>query len=144
MNIIKPIYFYLSLFFRHVCVKAQNTGQVVVTGDLTHFWEAYDHILSTIDSCLQYAYSNDLFIARRTPGLKAIMQLKGYTPQSYIAERSARHPAASHTLSQASPGKLYFAVRAFKTGGTSLDSLVLIGSEISMVDHQTELSEIGR
>jgi len=34
------------------------------------------------------------------------------------------------------PARLYFTVGVFKTGGTTLDSLVLIGSEISMVDHQ--------
>lgn len=68
MNIIKPIYLYLILFFSGMfAAKAQNSGQVVVTDDITHFWEPYDCIVLTTDSSLQYAYLNDLFIAKGPP-----------------------------------------------------------------------------
>lgn len=169
MNITKPIYLYLSLFFISTfAVKAQNTGRLVETDDITHFWEAYDRIVSTTDSSRQYAYLNELFIAKGTPGLKAVMKLKGYTPQLYI-DAIFRYPQFWRSIRgnmlrageysgeiskgieqlrtcypELRPAKVYFTVGAFKTGGTTLDSLVLIGSEISMADRQTELAEIGR
>lgn len=39
------------------------------------------------------------------------------------------------------PAKIYFTVGAFRSGGTTMDSLVLIGSEIAMVDDQTDVHE---
>lgn len=169
MKIAIAVYLHLSLFFFGTfTVHAQNTGQLAVTDDITHFWEAYDRILSTTDSSRQYAYLNDLFIAKGTPGLKALMKLKGYTPQMYMDAifrypqfwksirgnmlRSAEYSGEiSKGIEQLRriypalrPAKIYFTIGAFKTGGTTLDSLVLIGSEISMADHQTELAEIGQ
>lgn len=169
MKIIKPVYLYLTLFFSGtVAVNAQNTGHTVVTDDITHFWEAYDSIISVADSSRQYAYLNDLFITKGTPGLKAIMKLKGYTAQSYM-DAISRYPQFWRSIRgnmlrageysgeiskgieqlrtlypELRPAKMYFTVGAFKAGGTTLDSLVLIGSEISMADRQTELSEISR
>lgn len=167
MNILKPVY--LCLFLSGMfAAHAQNTGHQVVTDDITHFWEAYDRIISTTDSSLQYTYLNELFIGRGTPGLKAIMKLKGYTPQMYM-DAIFRYPQfwrsirsnmlrAGEYSGQISkgiqqlralypalrPAKMYFTVGAFKTGGTTLDNLVLIGSEISMAGPKTELSEIAR
>jgi hypothetical protein len=39
------------------------------------------------------------------------------------------------------PAKIHFTIGAFRTGGTTIDSLVLIGSEISMADSTTKTSE---
>jgi hypothetical protein len=39
------------------------------------------------------------------------------------------------------PTKIYFTLRAFCTKATIIDSLVLIGSKISMVDSATKTSE---
>jgi len=39
------------------------------------------------------------------------------------------------------PAKIYFSIGSFRTPGTTIDSLVLIGSELAMADSKTETSE---
>ena len=42
-------------------VYAQQESRVF-TSDITHFWEAYDKVVSTTDSALQYQYINDFYL----------------------------------------------------------------------------------
>lgn len=161
---------YLTFILLSSVIIVQSTfGQTrntdIVTDDIDHFWQAYDQIIITGDSVRQYAYLNTLFLQKGTPGLKAIMQARDYTAKSYLdainkyplfwkSIRPNMHKARGFAGQIAKnvanlkklypylkPAKIYFTVGAFRTGGTTLDSLVLIGSEIAMADEHTETSE---
>lgn len=146
-------------------VFAQNSSMNFITTDVDHFWTAYDKIVSSKDSTQQYEYLDRDFIAKASPGQIAMMKARRYTNKSYIeaihkypifwksirnnmfrakdfsakiAENIERLRALYPDLR---PAKIYFTVGAFRSGGTTMDSLVLIGSEISMVDDQTNTQE---
>ena len=147
------------------CKNVPHTNQNVVTTDITNFWEAYDQITATQDSVLQLKYLDSLYLQKGTVGLAGIMQARNYTPREYINAinnypyfwKSIRKntfvvdkigselESGIHKLKEVypklKPAKIYFTVGAFRTGGTTIDSLVLIGSEISMADSTTVTSE---
>lgn len=137
---------------------AQNQSTNVVTTDIDNFWIAYDRITSTSDSLKQYEILDHAFISKGTPGLRAMMAARSYTSKSFIdaihaypmywtSIRASMFKAKEYSAGIAKniemlksiypalkPAKIYFTVGAFRSGGTTMDSLVLIGSEISMAD----------
>lgn len=147
------------------CQNLQLSNQKVITADITNFWEAYDQIIATNDSVLQLKYLDSLYIKKGTVGLAGIMQARNYTPQKYINAinnyplfwKSIRKNTfevdkigsalesgidkLKEVYPKLKPAKIYFTVGALRTGGTTIDSLVLIGAEISMADHTTITSE---
>ncbi len=147
------------------CNKRQQLNQNVVTTDIDNFWDAYDNIISTKDSVLQYKYLDSLYFQKGTVGLEGIRQARNYTAEDYInainsypkfwesiRENTLQISKVSTKLelgidklkaiySELKPAKIYFTIGAFRTGGTTVDSLVLIGSEISLADNTTETSE---
>lgn len=147
------------------CFNRQNLNQNVVTSDITNFWNAYDKITSTQDSTLQFRYLDSLYFQKGTVGLKGIRQARNYTPEDYVNAINSYpkfwHSIRENTLKSSEisaeledgikklkaiypelkPAKIYFTIGAFRTGGTTIDSLVLIGSEISMADNKTVTSE---
>jgi hypothetical protein len=146
-------------------VFAQKRSSDFITDDVSNFWTAYDKIIATKDSVQQYNYLHQLFIAKGTPGLKAIMQARGYTEQSYIdaiykyplfwnsirantLKAGAFADSISANVSKLKilypdlkPAKIYFTIGALRTGGTTMNDMVLIGSEIAMGDESTIASE---
>ncbi|WP_198171398.1 DUF2268 domain-containing putative Zn-dependent protease [Mucilaginibacter aquatilis] len=145
--------------------QAQVKVETVVGTDIKNFWRAYDKITATKDSNLQYTYLNELFIDKGTPGLKAMMQVRDYTPKQYI-DAINRYPlfwksVRKNTLKadgfaadiaigisklkklypQLKPAPVYFTVGVFRSGGTVSEGKVLIGSEISMADERTVTNE---
>jgi len=162
-NIILPIILALSLFS---CNKKTNkSNQNIIVSDINNFWNAYDKITTTKDSTLQYKYLDSLYIQKGTLGLKGIIQARNYTPEDYINAIN-NYPKFWTSIRQNTlktddyidelnngiekiraiypklkPAKMYFTIGAFRTGGTYLDSLVLIGSEIAMADKNTVTSE---
>ncbi len=147
------------------CKNRKHISHNVITSDINNFWKAYDKITSTQDSALQYKYLDSLYFQKGTKGLKGIRQARNYTPQDYInsiknypkfwksirnntlkaGEISAELENGIEKLKtiypELKPAKIYFTIGAFRTGGTTIDSLILIGSEISMADNKTETSE---
>jgi len=147
------------------CQNNHSLNQHVVTTDINRFWQAYDKINSTQDSVLQLKYLDSLYFQPGTEGLASIRQVRNYTPQDYInsinnypkfwnsirkntleADRMSGEleggiDKLKELYPELKPAKIYFTIGSFRTGGTTLDSLVLIGSEISMADNQTETSE---
>ncbi len=146
-------------------LQAQVKLETVVSTDIKNFWRAYDKITTTKDSNLQYTYLNELFIDKGTPGLKAMMQVRDYTPKQYINAIN-RYPlfwksVRQNTLKaddfaadiaigisklkrlypQLKPAPVYFTMGVFRSGGTVSEGSVLIGSEISMADERTVTSE---
>lgn len=155
---------HLTLFVCSVIFISCQTEQKpknIVTTDIAHFWEAYDRITSTQDSILQYKYIDSLYFQKGTAGLKAIRKARNYTPKDYInainnypkfwasvRENTLKADEFSSELEKGveklreiypdlKPAKIYFTIGALRTGGTTLDSLVLIGSEIAMTDKNT-------
>ena len=154
------------LLFTLTNVFGQLSDQNIITTDIDNFWTAYDKVITTKDSSLQYKYINELFIDKGTPGLKAIMEARDYTSQSYI-EAINNYPLfwnsiRANTLKAKSfgneiaieigkiksiypilkPAKIYFTIGALLTGGTTLNGIVLIGSELALADKNTISSEL--
>jgi len=142
-----------------------QTNSNFVTSDIDNFWIAYDKIISTKDSVQQYYYINQLYIDKGSIGLKAIMLSRQYTDKSYvdainnyplfwksirantfkskqIAKDIARNVSKLKKLYPIlKPSKIYFTIGAFRTGGTTMDSMILIGSEIAMADKKVVTKE---
>lgn len=148
-----------------ITASAQQSTTNFITTDIDNFWTAYDKITSTKDSATQYNYINQLFIDQGTPGLKAMMQARRYTAKSYIDAiiqyplfwNSLRPNTLKAKIYAASiatnvsklkalypalkPSKIYFTMGAFRSGGTTLDGMVLIGGEIALANAQTVTTE---
>lgn len=147
------------------CQSGKELNQNVITSDITNFWNAYDRITATQDSVLQYKYLDSLYFQKGTVGLEGIRQARNYTPEDYINSIN-NYPKFWHSIRENTlkvskinseledgikkfkaiypklkPAKIYFTIGAFRTGGTTIDSLVLIGSEISLADSTTETIE---
>jgi hypothetical protein len=137
----------------------------IINVDITNFWNAYDKISTTQDSVLQYKYLDSLYLKKGSAGLEGIRQARNYTPEDYISAIN-NYPKfwasiKKNTLQsdkigselekgieklkalypELKPAKIYLTIGAFRTGGTTIDSLVLIGAEISMADSKTVTSE---
>lgn len=147
------------------CQEANQPSQNVITADITNFWNAFDQIVATQDSARQYALLDSLYFQKGTVGLEGIRQARNYTPEDYVqsinnypqfwssirkntlkakdfsAELESGIEKFRAIYPDLSPAKIYFTIGAFRTGGTTIDSLVLIGAEISMADSSTVTSE---
>ncbi|MDW3651302.1 MAG: hypothetical protein R8P61_29765 [Bacteroidia bacterium] len=142
-------------------VWAQENTQKIYSSDVYHFWEAYDQIIATQDSAKQYQLLQELYFDKGSPGLTAIRQARRYSDKDYI-DAINNHPLfwesiRPNTLKaidyaeeiskgleglkkiypHLKPAQIYFTVGAFRTPGTTLDSLVLIGSELAMTNKNT-------
>lgn len=142
-------------------IYAQRTVNLITT-DIDHFWQAYDKINSTKDTSAQYRYLNTLFLEKATPGQKAMIQARNYTPKEYLdaishkqtyfnSIRSNTLKANDYAKAIASkvdrlkqlypalkPAEIYFTVGAFRSGGTTTGNKVLIGSEIAMASEHLD------
>jgi len=158
------ITFIFILFIANFAV-AQKQSNNVVTTDINNFWIAYDQIIATKDSSKKYEILDRAFISKGTPGLKAMMAARSYSNKSYIdaiqnyplywkSIRGSMFKANNYSAEIArnirrlkaiypalKPAKIYFTVGAFRSGGTTMDSLVLIGSEIAMADDKAYTKE---
>lgn len=138
----------------------QENNFRIVTTDIDNFWRAYDQIITTTDNSKQLEYLNKEFIEKGTPGLKAIMQARRYTPQEYveainkrpefwssIREKTLKANEFAHDIEaginklkklypELKPANIYFTVGVFRTGGTTSENNILIGSEIVFADQR--------
>ena len=153
------------LFAWPVASYAQTTPSPVVVSDIAHFWEAYDAIRSTTDSTRQHALLDSLFINRGSPGLHALMARREYTTASYVEAinayprfwdsvrantlRAGEYAGESATgverlraiYPALRPAHVYFTISAVVTNGTTLDSLILVGSELALADSSVVTDE---
>ncbi|MEL7249666.1 MAG: hypothetical protein AAFZ63_18400 [Bacteroidota bacterium] len=141
-------------------------GQDFMFTDIERFWEAYDEIVAKQDSVEQLRLLQELYIDRASPGLEAVMEVRNYTAEEYvqairnyprfwesIRAQTLKVPdqlpaieAKLELLRQAypelKPVPVYFTVGAFRTGGTTHEGKVLIGTELSMANEQTVIDEL--
>lgn len=151
----------LSILFT-IAASAQTR---VLTDDITHFWEAYDRITATKDTAEQRRLLHTHFIDRATAGQKAMFEARRYTPDEYLQAirsyprfyasirpnmlRAGEHAEAMRAGAERlrkihptmRPADIHFTVGVFRSGGTVMNGMVLIGSEISLADSTTVTDE---
>ena len=145
--------------------SAQPGEPKVITSDIDNFWIAYDSIQTTADSIRQIHFIQTLYIDKGTKGLKAFMVLRDYSAKLWVDLihmypkfwRSIRPntitvksfaPAIEKSILEFKrlyPGlkdaKMYFTVGGLRSGGTTMNDMVLIGSEIATGNPSTDVSE---
>ena len=135
------------------------------TQDVTNFWEAFDSIQTTPDTLQQMDYLQRLFLDKASPGQLAMFEVRQYQPQEYLQAITA-YPqfwAAMRTKMNEAPNfaaqiqegidrfrkmypklktpDVYFTVGVFRSPGTTLDSMVLIGAEMVLGDASVPTEE---
>ncbi len=137
----------------------------IVTSDLEHFWAANDAIQAERDTARHLAVLDSLFLRRATPGQRAMIEARNYRPQEYL-DAIRRYPAfwnslrentkntdrynaqieaGIHQLKTLYPNltesTIYYTMGVFRSPGTGVDSLVLIGTEFALGDTLVDTSE---
>jgi len=135
----------LLIFTLFGCNKrVDNSNKNIITSDITNFWEAYDKIISTQDSILQYKYLDSLYFQKGTVGLERIRQVRNYTPEGYInsinnypkfwasirkntlqvekiaSELESGVEKLKPLYPELKPAKIYFSIGSFRTPGTTI------------------------
>lgn len=146
--------------------KEVNANNDIITSDIKLFWQAYDSIKTTQDSVKQHDYLQRLFLNKGTIGLETIMKVRRYKPEEYIYAIN-NYPRYWESIRESTlnagkyadkiqmgvdafkkiypeykPARLYFEIGVFRTPGTALDSILLIGAEMAMGDENVDTSEL--
>lgn len=148
-----------------ICIALRAQPRVF-TSDIDRFWTAYDSARTTTDTTLQMQYFQRLYIDPGTPGLKAFMKLRRYDslrytqltnkyPRFWTSVRSNTLAVKSQTASiekaighfkdiypDLQPATMYFTIGGLRSGGTTLNDMVLVGAEIATADSNTDASEM--
>jgi len=156
----------LGLVLACSACQDDSASAFVSTADVYRFWEAYDQIVASDDTSNQRTLLRSLYLDPGSPGLDALRERRGYTENVYLeAIRSYPQFWASirkNTLQSRElaggidagvakfkdlypamkPAQVYFTIGAMYTGGTTLDSLVLIGAELALADSSVVTSEL--
>lgn len=138
----------------------------IVSSDVDHFWVAYDRITATTDTAEQRRLLQTYYFDKGTPGLAALREARRYTADDYLQairqypkywadmrERTGRIPQKAREIQIAieqfqslypkyRPATVYFAIGAFRTNGTAMDSMVLIGTEMAMADSLVDVTQL--
>ncbi|MDN5204507.1 Ig-like domain-containing protein [Fulvivirgaceae bacterium BMA10] len=154
----------LLIFILSNCSTPKN-NQIFVNTDIENFWIAFDSIRSTSDSAKQSEYLNRLFIDKGSVGQKVMMEVRNYTASEYLNAINSYpdfwNSIRDNTLNTATynleiekgvqnlkgiypdlkPSTVYYTIGVFRSPGTGLDSLVLIGSEFALGDSNTNTKE---
>jgi hypothetical protein len=142
-----------------------DSTQFVFTSDVDHFWEAYDSIRTTGDSLRQLHYIQSIYIERGTPGLRAFMEARDYSADQWVhlirsyprfwnsirgntLQVKNKQSAIEESVQRLrtlypdlKPARMYFTVGCLRSGGTTMNDMVLIGTEIATGDPHTDASE---
>lgn len=161
----KKIIFLLLSVITLSCQPTEKSTASVVTSDIDNFWTAYDLIVKETDSIKKIRLIDSLYIQKGTIGLEKIMEARGYSAEEYVQlisnypkyfsslrPNTKKSKQLAKELKQGiekleavyphlKPAKIYFTMGCMRSNGTTVDSLVLIGSELAMADKQTDISE---
>ena len=150
-----------------VCTSScsQPTKQVIFTEDIGNFWEAYDAVKGQPDSIAQVEMMQKMYINKGTAGLKAFMELRNFDatrlvktintypkfwesirPNTYLAKQKEEEintyvQKFKRLYPDYREASIYFTITAIRSGGTTKDSMVLIGTEIATGNAETDVSE---
>lgn len=163
MKIPSLLLFSTLLFFS--CQEEKNTASNIVNSDVVNFWEAYDKIHSTASKSQQFKYLDSLYLDKASPGLEALREVRNYSREEYLEiittlpkfwesirentlksgemgdEMQAGIEKLRAIYPDLKPAIIYFGIGAFRTSGTTVDSLVLIGAEMAMGDYHVVTTE---
>jgi len=155
----------LQLSVLNISYSQSKTQQKVFTQDIDNFWIAYDSVKSTSDSLKQIHFIQALYIDKGTIGLKAFMEARDYSAELYVQlinkypkfwtsirpntlkvkskakeiEKSIKKLKALYP--ELKNAKMYFTIGGLRSGGTTKDSMVLVGAEIATGNALTDVSE---
>lgn len=145
-------------------VFSQNVNKIF-TSDIDNFWIAYDSIQKTNDYSKKMDFINKLYINKGTTGLKAFIKKENYSdtlyiklideypkfwnsirPNTFSVKKKANElNIAISNFKKIYPelkdAQIYFIIGDFTTGGTRIDNMVLIGTEIATGNLTTDISE---
>ncbi|QQP95449.1 hypothetical protein [Lysobacter enzymogenes] len=134
--------------------------------DVARFWTAYDAVRASADPAEKRRALLRDYIDPGTPGLRAFMQAKGYTPECYLdaierypkfwnslradtlalagktADAPQRIEALRRLYPPLRPATVYFAIGCLNSSGTTLGDKVLIGAELAAAGPDTDVSEL--
>ncbi len=153
------------LFFFALFVSICGSGQKIIAGDVYNFWNAYDKIVAEKDTAQQLNLIKTLYIDKGTPGLDGIMRARRYTAEEYIyainhyprfwnsvrantlkankfsAEINDGIAKLKKIYPQLKPVNTYFEIGVLRTGGTTIDDMLLIGAELALADRSVVSEE---
>lgn len=157
--------FFGSILLSH-CQPSPPSDPIIITQDIAYFWEAYDSIQSTADTLQQRAFLQELYLDRGSQGLTSLLAVRRYTAEEYLQAirnypkywasirpftlQADQYAEEIHRGIQGfagiypdyRPAKVYFEIGAFRTPGTAIDSVVLIGAELAMGNDQVITEEL--
>jgi hypothetical protein len=156
------VHLFFTFFFT---ATGQKNNQKVFTSDIDNFWIAYDSCQTTNDSLKQLHYIQTLYIDNGTQGLKAFMEARDYTvelwvslirkypkfwrsirPNTLTVKSKAKEIEQSierlkNLYSALKEAKMYFTIGGLRSGGTTMNDMVLVGAEIATGNVTTDVSE---
>lgn len=157
---------FLIVFLFGTSVQAQSPQAKLHTSDIDHFWEVYDLVHASSDSAEQLRLVQERYVNRGTPGLHSLMQVRDYDaaeltevmlayPKYWASIRANTLTAAQQATAASAalqklqtlypkvkPADVYFAMGAFRSGGTYYQQQVLLGAEFVFADQQSTIDEL--
>lgn len=162
----KNIYLIVLVFTFFGCnQKTDHLNSNIITSDIDNFWNAYDKIKITKDTIQQVELLKTLFLDKASEGQKKMIQARNYSEKEYLYTihnfpkfwtSIRKNTSKAKTINkefevgieklksiypQIKPAKIYFTVGALRSSGTTMDSLVLIGSELAFTNKHTPAEE---
>ena len=160
------ILFSFSFLLNINLLIAQRVETVLHVKDITNFWSTYDSIVKISSEEYQLAFMKSNYLDKGSDGLKAFMKLRNFD-EIKMVESINKYPKfwtsiRPNTLKveekeneigiyirkfqQLYPNlkkaKIYFCITPMRSGGTTIDSLVLVGTEIATGNKETDVSEL--
>lgn len=155
---------FLALLFITLNAFSQKK-QNVFTTDIDNFWNAYDDIQKELDYSKKLKIINDSYVSKGTEGLKLFMSKRNFNDSTLI-DVISKYPKfwnsirpntlivknkipsikkAIKKLKKLYPNltetKIFFTIGATKSGGTTADNNLLMGTERIVGDLSTNTSE---
>lgn len=155
----------ISFYFVLISGLSGQTNRArVFTSDIDNFWQAYDSVKTTDNAARQIEFMQTLYIQKGTAGLKAFMKLRNFdaarlvtTINKYPKFWESIRPNTLLVKNQENQinsyiqkfqklypdyreANIYFTITAIRSGGTTKDSLVLVGAEIATGNVATDVS----
>lgn len=143
----------------------QETATNVSFTDVTNFWTAYDSINDLKNTDTQIELMKRLYIKKASPGLLAFMDVRNFDEKAMVKAINqypkfwnSIRPNTLQIMQKKQPidrnikkfkeiypgyreAQIYFCISPIRSGGTTQDSLVLIGTEIATGNQFTDVSE---
>ena len=161
----RHILFFLSILLVYACQLKLDLSSSIVISDIDNYWEAYDLINETTDTTKQLNLLEEHYLSKGSLGLKLLMDASYNTREKFV-EAIIRYPkyydsVRPNTLklkqisedleiainkfsviySEMEEFSIYFTMGAMSGVPPFNDSIVVVESELSLIDATANLSE---